>query len=144
MQYAINYSSKKRPTFFKTNKQKQTEYLSQKILTTRKSDTHFNTNHFDDFSDMQEEYLLDEGFFHNIIIGSKWDGIMIVIFQEIKTEKTKTKSKQTKQNRNRLMENYFFVCACCVLTKFFLNPRSWVSPNFLVENPSLPQFCHSN
>ena len=45
MQYAINYSSKKVPLFSK----KQTKYLSQKQtnkqnqVTTRKSDTHLNT-----------------------------------------------------------------------------------------------------
>lgn len=41
---------------------------------------------------------------------------MIVIFQEIKTEKEKTKQIKQKQIDEEL---FFCVCACCVLTKFF-------------------------
>ena len=63
-----------------------------------------------------------KGFFqHNIIkkeksLNQKWDEIMIVIFQEIKTEKEKTKQIKQKQIDEEL---FFSVCACCVLTKFF-------------------------
>ena len=46
---------------------------------------------------------------------------MIVIFQEIKTEKEKTKQIKQKQIDEEL---FFSVCACCVLTKFFFDPRS--------------------
>ena len=97
----------------KTNKQNQ--------VTTRKSDTHFNTQPTCFFL-MQEITWNWKGFFqHNIIkkeksLNQKWDEIMIVIFQEIKTEKEKTKQIKQKQIDEEL---FFSVCACCVLTKFF-------------------------
>ena len=96
----------------KTNKQNQ--------VTTRKSDTHFNTQPTCFFSDARNNMELKRFFQHNIIKSKQaWiksgTELWLWYFKKSKTEKEKNKTKQ-KQIDGEL---FFCVCACCVLTKFF-------------------------
>ena len=123
---------KKRPTLFsqkifvsknktKQNKQKKNKWLLENrilIFNTPKTST--------------KKW---KRFFLSIKTRTKWDEIMIVIFQEKKIKKWRI---------------FFCVCACCVLTKFFLilapglePPLFWLKNNpFVIPMFRLHFFIH--
>ena len=115
---------KKRPTLF-----------SQKIFVS-KNKTKQTKKRISDYSKIGYSFLTPpktstkkwKRFFLSIKTRTKWDEIMIVIFQEKKIKKWRI---------------FFCVCACCVLTKFFLILAPGLEPPlfWLKNNPFvIPMF----